>query len=128
MATMKLKEGVEPMKGIYCGNRLYVTKRGEQKLLGIWIPSEDDCVGNPAMRAERIVALCVSDIQERMHNAHEAMAQYRAIKARVQRDYKRYSEKIPENGKLRRAIVNGYYQDRRKRPSKRKVEPELGLS
>ena len=124
---MKLKEGVEPMSGIYCGNRLYVTPSGKQKLMGIWIPSEMDCIGNPAMRAKRIIELCVSDIQGRMHDVQEAMAQYRAIRARVSRDYKKCCELITDDRKLREAIVNGYYQDLRKRPSKRHAERELVL-
>ena len=120
MGKAKLKEGRKPVSGIYCGARYVISAQGEQLVYGLVRPDDEEVARNPAARAARIIGECVSDIQERMHNQGEAMRQYRAIRARVQRDYRRCCGVETDNRKLRRAIVDGYFQDRRKRPSKSK--------
>ena len=127
MGKAKLKEGRKPVSGIYCGARYVVSAQGEQLIYGLSLPDDEQVRKNAAARAERIIGECVSDIQERMHNEGEAVEQYRAIRARVRRDYRRCCELIPDNGKLRRAIVDGYFQDLRKRPSKSKGYTGLTL-
>jgi len=127
MAKAFLKPGYEPVTGIYCGVKHRKSPGGEQLIYYLPLPDEDQVKNNPAARAEYIINMCVSDIQERMHSMQQAMEQYRAIRARVQRDYARYCNLEPDNNKLIKAIVNGYFQDRRKRPSKRQPQLELIL-
>lgn len=120
MGKAILIPGKKPVKGIYCGIQYKVNERGEQLMFILRRPSDEEVRKNPAARAERVIGDCVAEIQRRMHNEEEAMAQYRAIRERVKRDYKR-CYKLPINSqKVIEAIVNGYFQDTRKRPSKDK--------
>ena len=120
MGKAILKPGQKPVKGIYCGIQYKVNERGEQLMFILRRPSDVEVCSNPAARAERVIGDCVAEIQRRMHNEEEAMAQYRAIRERVKRDYARCYKLQPNNRKLIEAIVNAYFQDTRKRPSKDK--------
>ena len=120
MGKAILKPGQKPVKGIYCGIQYKVNNRGEQLMFILRRPSDEEVRKNPAARAERVIGDCIIEIQRRMHNEEEAMAQYRAIRERVKRDYARCYELQPNNRKLVEAIVNAYFQDTRKRPSKDK--------
>lgn len=120
MGKAILKPGQKPVKGIYCGMQYKVNSRGEQLMFLLRRPDDEQVRKNPAARAEQIIGDCVCEIQKRMHNQQEAMEQYRAIRARVQRDYGRYCAMEKNNNRLRNAIVDGYFQDLRKRPSKSK--------
>ena len=120
MGKAILKPGQKPVSGIYCGIQYKVNNRGEQLMFFLRRPSDEEMRKFPWKRAELVIGDCVAEIQRRMHNEEEAMAQYRAIRERVKRDYKRCYELQPNNRKLIEAIVNAYFQDTRKRPSKDK--------
>ena len=105
MGKAILKPGQKPVKGIYCGMQYKVNSRGEQLMFLLRRPDDEQVRKNPVARAEQIIGDCVCEIQKRM---------------RVQRDYGRYCAMEKNNNRLRNAIVDGYFQDLRKRPSKSK--------
>ena len=128
MARVKLKEGYTPLRGIYCGMQFRVRKDdGMQLMHYLRRPEDEEVRNNPAARAERVIGDAVSAIQARMQNQEAAMREYRAIRARVQRDYRRCCGMMADDGKLCEAIVEGYFQDKRKRPSKEQRMPELPM-
>ena len=120
MGKAILKPGQKPVSGIYCGIQYKVNNRGEQLMFFLRRPSDEEVRKNPAARAERVIGDCVWEIQRRMHNEEEAMAQYRAIRERVKRDYKRCYVVLRDDRKIVEIIVNGYFLDNRHRPSKDK--------
>ena len=125
MARIVYKEGYEPLSGIYC-NMLYKNyANGKATAFVQAVPSEDEALKNPAARAERVIKLCVADIQEQMHNQREAMAQYTNITHRVRRLYKELHEWEENNNKLKKMILNAYYQSRRVLPSRKVKSKEI---
>ena len=98
MAKITYKEGVEPLSGIYAGIIYKSYDNGRTTAFVQPLPSAEDAAKNPALRADRIIKLCVSDIQTQMHNPHEACKQYTNITHRVRRLYGQLCEleKSPE--------------------------------
>ena len=127
MAQIKYKEGYEPISGIYCNAEYKSYASGRTTMFVLPLPSAEEAKNSPALRAERIVKLCVSDIQKQMHNVYEAVRQYKNITQRVQRLYSRMCEIEPDDGKLQKAITDAYFQSRRVLPSRKVRLPELGL-
>ena len=127
MARIKYKEGYEPISGIYCNAEYKSYASGKATVFVLPLPSAEETKNNPSLRAERIVKLCVSDIQRRMHNEYEAVRQYKNITQRVQRLYSRMYEIEPDDGKLQKAITDAYFQSRRVLPSRKVRSPELEL-
>ena len=127
MATAILKPGQPPLRGIYCGALFRCTPNGRQLMFTVPMPSAEEVEKNPAARAEWVISECIWDIQKRMNNPAEAMKQYRAIRERIKRDYMRCYKLQPNNRKLIEAIVNAYFQDTRRRPSKQQPSMQLDL-
>ena len=127
MGKAILKPGQKPVSGIYCGIQYKVNNRGEQLMFFLRRPSDEEVRKFPAKRAERVIGDCVAEIQRRMHNEEEAMAQYRAIRERVKRDYKRCYVMLRDDRKIVEVIVNAYFQDTRRRPSKQQPSMQLDL-
>ena len=124
MAKVEYREGQEPLHGIYC-NAMFKTyaNSGLPTMFVLPIPSKEDAEKNPALREERIVKLCVGDIQMQMHDIREAIQQYRAIKKRVRRSYQSLHHLYDDEDELKTAILTAYNQSRRVLPS-RKVDAQ----
>ena len=120
MARIVYNEGVEPLKGIYCGIQYYV-RNGMGLCFAQHLPTAKEAKKSPAKRAERITKLCVKHIQAQMHDMRKAMQQYDAIMKRVKRLYDELHELERGEDKLIEKIMEAYYQNRRVLPS-RKVE------
>ena len=125
MAKITYKEGVEPLSGIYCGVQYRVYSNGTCTAVVQPLPSREDARKTPAARADRIIKLCVSDIQTQMHNPHEACKQYTNITHRVRRLYgELYKLEKSEDG-LVKMILAAYYQNRRVLPSRKVAHPKM---
>lgn len=125
MAKVTYKEGVKPFSGIYCGV-LYKTYATGTKTAELQqLPSEEETQKNPAARADRIVKLCVMDIQHNIGNPYEAIRRYAAINKRVGRLYGKLYELEEDNSKLQQMILDAYYGRRRALPSRNIRAPTL---
>jgi len=120
MARIVYNEGVEPLKGIYCGLQYHV-RQGIGLCFAQSLPTPKEAKKSPAKRAERITKICVKHIQAQMHDMREAMQQYEAITKRVKRLYEELHALERGENKLIEMILEAYYQNRRVLPS-RKVE------
>ena len=127
MAKITYKEGIEPLSGIYAGLEYKVFKDGRCVAYQQPLPTPKQVSQIPAARAEFIIKTSVSDIQVAMNDKREAMKQYSTITKRVRRLYARLYALEPNNEKLKKAIVNGYFQSRRVLPSRKVKSPTLDL-
>lgn len=127
MARIDYKQGCEPLSGTYCGV-MYKTYADGRSFAYIQpIPSEKEAKKNPAARADRIIKLCVIEIQKQMHNKPEAMKQYTNIVHRVQRLYEKGCALEEDNIKLETMILTSYWQSRRVLPSRKREATQLTL-
>ncbi len=127
MAKIEYKEGVEPLSGIYAGMIYRSYDNGRTTAFVQPLPSAEDAAKNPALRADRIIKLCVSDIQTQMHNPHEACKQYTNITHRVRRLYGQLCELEKSETKLIKMILEAYRNNRRVLPSRKVGHPQLAL-
>ena len=124
MAKVIYNEGVEPLNGTYCGVLYKTLSGGRFRAYLQPMPTEKEAKKNPAARADRIIKLCVIDIQRKMERK-AAFEQYRAILQRVQRLYKQLYELEKDNTKLRTMILEAYYNSRRILPSRKVESPAI---
>ena len=127
MAKITYKEGVEPLSGIYAGIIYRSYNNGIATAVVQPLPSAEDAAKNPALRADRIIKLCVSDIQTQMGNPHEACKQYINIAHRVRRLYGQLCELEKSESKLIKMILEAYRNNRRVLPSRKVGHPKLAL-
>lgn len=127
MARVVYKPGCKPLSGIYCGVQHKTYADGRSFLYILPIPSEEEAHKNPAARAERVVKLCVIEIQKQMHNKPEAMKQYTNIVHRVQRLYEKGCAIEEDNIKLQKMILTSYWQSRRVLPSRKGEVTQLSI-
>ena len=127
MAKITYKEGVEPLSGIYAGIIYRSYNNGIATAVVQPLPSAEDAAKNPALRADRIIKLCVSDIQMQMGNPHEACKQYTNITHRVRRLYGQLCELEKSETKLIKMILEAYRNNRRVLPSRKVRHPQLTL-
>ena len=110
MARIVYKQGCEPLSGIYCGVQFISRANGNSSMF-VHLPSTPGQVKkSPAARKEFIIKSCVSDIQKQMPDMREAMRRYKNIKQCVQRLYKNLCTKEKSTTKLRKKILEAYYQ------------------
>ena len=128
MAKIEYKEGQQPLNGIYGGIMYKVHASGKATAFVQPIPSAEVAKKNPAARADRIIKLCVSDIQMQMHNPHEACKQYTNISHRVRRLYGELHELEKSENKLIKMILEAYRNSRRVLPSRKVSHPQLALN
>ena len=119
MAKVEYREGQEPLSGIYCGIMYKTSVNGKHSAFVLPLPTAQEARKNPAARADRIVKLCVVEIQTRMHNPLEAIKQYTNITHRVRRLYGRVFELEKKEDKLIKMIIDAYFQTRRVLPSRK---------
>ena len=125
MAKITYKEGVEPLSGIYAGIIYRSYNNGIATAVVQPLPSAEDAAKNPALRADRIIKLCVSDIQKQMGNPHEACKQYTNITHRVRRLYGQLCELEKLESKLIKMILEAYRNNRRVLPSRKVAHPKM---
>ena len=125
MAKITYKEGVEPLSGIYAGIIYRSYDNGIATAVVQPLPSAEDAAKNPALRADRIIKLCVSDIQTQMGNPHEACKQYTNITHRVRRLYGQLCELEKSETKLIKMILEAYRNNRRVLPSRKVAHPKM---
>ena len=125
MAKITYKEGVEPLSGIYAGIIYRSYNNGIATAVVQPLPSAEDAAKNPALRADRIIKLCVSDIQMQMGNPHEACKQYTNITHRVRRLYGQLCELEKSEFKLIKMILEAYRNNRRVLPSRKVAHPKM---
>jgi len=127
MAKIEYKEGVKPLNGIY-GGMLYKTHASGKCTVFVQpLPSAEEAGKNPAARADRIVKLCVSNIQTQMSDMYEACKQYTNITHRVRRLYGELYELEKSETKLIKMILEAYRNSRRVLPSRKVRHPQLAL-
>ena len=119
MAKIEYREGQEPLSGIYCGIMYKTSVNGKHSAFVLPMPTAQEARKNPAARADRIVKLCVIEIQKRMHNPLEAIKQYTNITHRVRRLYGRVFELEKKEDKLIKMIIDAYFRNRRVLPSRK---------
>ena len=119
MAKVEYREGQEPLSGIYCGIMYKTSVNGKHSAFVLPLPTAQEARKNPAARADRIVKLCVVEIQKRMHNPQEAIKQYTNITHRVRRLYGRVFELEKKEDKLIKMLIDAYFQTRRVLPSRK---------
>ena len=127
MAKVEYREGQEPLSGIYCGIMYKTSVNGKHSAFVLPLPTAQEARKNPAARADRIVKLCVVEIQKRMHNPLEAIKQYTNITHRVRRLYGRVFELEKKEDKLIKMIIDAYFQTRRVLPSRKVESPRIDL-
>ena len=127
MAKVEYREGQEPLSGIYCGIMYKTSVNGKHSAFVLPLPTAQEARKNPAARADRIVKLCVVEIQKRMHNPLEAIKQYTNITHRVRRLYGRVFELEKKEDKLIKMIIDAYFQKRRVLPSRKVESPRIDL-
>ena len=125
MAKIEYKEGAEPLSGIYCGLQYRTYSSGKCTAFVLPMPTKEDAKKNPAARADRIIKLCVSEIQREMHNQLEAMKQYTNISHRVRRLYGELHELEKNEDKLIKMMLEAYYGSRRVLPSRKIPHPRI---
>ena len=128
MARVVYQEGYKPLSGIYAGIEYKVFSDGRCVAYQQPLPTPKQIANIPAARAEFIIKTSVSDIQVAMNDKREAMKQYSNIMKRVRRLYERLYAIEPNNEKLKKAIVNGYFQSRRVLPSRKVKSPTLNFA
>jgi len=127
MAKIEYKEGAKPLNGIYGGIMYKMHASGKATAFVQPIPSADDAKKNPAARADRVIKLCVADIQTQMSDPYEACKQYTNITHRVRRLYSELHELEKVEDKLINMILEAYRNSRRVLPSRKVVHPKLAL-
>ena len=125
MAKITYKEGVEPLSGIYAGMIYKSYNNGKTTAFVQPLPSAEDAEKNPAARADRIIKLCVSNIQTQMGNPREACKQYTNITHRVRRLYGQLCELEKSESKLIKMILEAYHNNRRVLPSRKVAHPKM---
>ena len=128
MAKIEYKEGQEPLSGIYCGVQYRMYSNGKCTAHLQPMPSKEDAKKNPAARADRIIKLCVADIQMQMSDPYEACKQYTNITHRVRRLYGELHELEKVEDKLIDMILEAYRNNRRVLPSRKVSHPQLALN
>jgi len=111
MAKIIYNEGYEPLRGVYCGIE-YKFRNGAGFCFAQRMPTTKEARKNPALRAERIVKLCVIRIQKQIGDMREAMRLYSAITKRVRRLYDGLCKQQKTENKLIKKILEAYYQKR----------------
>lgn len=117
MARIVYKQGCEPLSGTYCGVQFISRVSGKASMFVHPLPTPEQIKKSPAARAEFVIKSCIYDIQKQMPDMREAMRQYANIKSSVQRLYKNLSAKEKSNTKLRKKILEAYYQKRSSKTS-----------